>query len=262
MLKTHSLLAMIATMLSTVHVVRGHEFWIMPDRFHAHAEEVVRFTAHHGERFLGDTVARDDQRILRFDLVGGQGASEIIGRSGQTQSFGRIQDSEPTVAVFHASGFTNVLPAPDFHMYLREEGLDEIVGRREALGESDEPGRESYERCSKALLNVTPHVEADRVIGLPLEIVVKSIDRERIVICVLLHGMPADGHRVVAVSQSAPERLVEQITDAEGRAIFTDFIHGTMMITTISMERTVASEEDADASDWTSYWASTTFQNP
>ena len=130
----------------------AHEFWIQPDSFRPDAGSVVRFTLRHGERFLGDPVPRNDDVIERFVVIDSAGERPVRGRSGGRTSVGRSGTAGLNVVAYRGLRLLHELAGEKFDAYLREEGLDRIADLRVQRGESDQPGREVYSRCAKALL--------------------------------------------------------------------------------------------------------------
>ncbi len=65
------------------------------------------------------------------------------------------------------------LPGEEFNAYLKEEGLDQVLERRRALGKLGEPSRERYSKYPKTLLQVGEKRTADFsvVFGYEAEIV-------------------------------------------------------------------------------------------
>ncbi|GJM18497.1 MAG: hypothetical protein DHS20C14_07100 [Phycisphaeraceae bacterium] len=239
----------------------AHEFWIMPDAFRVEVGAPVRLTLNHGERFDGAPVPRDDRVIDRYTLLAPSGESNAAGMSGRTVSFARCTEPGPHIAVYHATGLSNLLTADAFHAYLKEEGLAQIIEMRRELGEADQPGREIYERCAKSVISAGEADPEDQPVALPYEIVLEGVDRTNdavlatITARVLLAGLPAKNARVVAVAQSSPGDLIEGTTDADGRVTFECAGAGAWMLTSLHMAR---ADEDPDA-DWRSLWASLTF---
>lgn len=255
--------AVLALTLATA--ASAHEFWIAPDQMHLQPGELLRVRLHHGERFAGDVVPRDESMIERFELITPAGSTPVRGLHGHEQSFLRPDDSGFGTIVYQSSEYTNTLPGDRFEAYLREEGLDEISRCRAARGETDAIGREAYVRCAKTLITVgqsdQPAVPVDSPVGLPFELVLESCGpisaSQPVVALVLLRGAPAADVRVVAASQANHEQLIELRTDAAGRISLAPDVAGAWMLTSLCMERL----EGGDA-DWKSYWASLTFELP
>ena len=247
------------TLLNTATL--AHELWVQPMAHVVNQSELIKVTIMHGERFQGDPVARNSPMIRRYELMHpDHEAIPVVGLN--TTVDGYIRPANEGVIVYHTKRYESNLPAEQFTGYLREEGLGEIERRREALGESEMPGREVYSRCAKSVIllaggSADPS-EVDHDTGLPLEIILKAIDAEsdtpRVRALIEFNDAPIAGIRVVAVSKSDPEHLIELKSDPDGMIRF-DAAPGDWMITTLHIERAT----DIETAEWESYWASSTF---
>lgn len=289
-------------MLGISAAAQAHEFWIEPETHRPAVGKVLRVSLLHGERFAGEVVARDESQISRFVILGGDQQGPIVGRSGGSASLARPVAAGTNILVYESAGKSIELPAEKFEAYLKEEGLSAIARQRAARGESGEPGREVYSRCAKAIVVAGDAAAArnavtDRVVGLPLEILLKRVPEipsgvlsadARLSAQALFRGRPLVGARVVAVCKDEPKHLLEAVTDGDGMVSFPIARGGRWMITTIHMIRAEeeavpghgsapasqqpaggASAEPASAapggdarprSDWCSFWASSTFE--
>jgi hypothetical protein len=249
----------------------AHEFWLMPHAFGIQAGELLRVRTLHGERLDGQTVPRNNAAVARFELVDDTGATPVRGVDGGPESFVRPAGTGPAVLVYESTEFVNILPAERFDAYLTEEGLTDALRDRQTRGEQATPGREVYVRCAKSLIAVGPAPTpepgvteptrpADRVVGLPLELVLEPTenpgpDEPTVTVRALFNGLPIEGLRVVAASAASPSDLQSTATDHAGIARFEGRDAGTWLITALHIERT-AGRADCD---WKSYWASLSF---
>ncbi|HVS18290.1 MAG TPA: DUF4198 domain-containing protein, partial [Planctomycetota bacterium] len=132
---------------------------------------------------------------------------------------------------------------------------------------SERPGRERYERCCKALVQVGGEGRGGgATLGLPLEWIVVGdpfdAAAETLELELRFEGRPLAGVRVGVLAlgtdspdaQAAQERLL--VSDERGR------VHvpraGRWLVAAVHMRR-AAQDEDAD---WHSWWASLTFEGP
>lgn len=244
---------------------RAHEFWIEPSTFETQPGVIVHLGLRNGERLAGQIVPRDSERIERFFAVGPQGEHDVVGRSGAPTSMTRAADPGWHTIVYHSKPAPQQLPAARFEDYLREEGLEHVVGLRAARGENNAPGREVYSRCAKALVfaGVDKSTGFSRRVGLPLEIVLESdprhLDRDELLrLKVLFSNQPLEGVRVVGANERDPRNLLTATTDAQGQASFPAHETGTWLVTTLHMVRV----DDKPDVDWESYWASLSFAIP
>lgn len=254
-------LVLIVTMTTLAGFAQAHEFWIKPDAQVVPEGALLGLTLMHGERFIGQPVARNSPMIMRYQLVSqGHNPVPVAGMHGSVPGYLRPQRSG--AVVYQTRHYRNDLPAEQFEAYLAEEGLSKITDMRREAGESDSPGREIYSRCAKSIILVEGDErdasEVDHDTGLPLEIMIKRIEKEkesiRVTAGVEFLDKPVAGMRVVAVHSSNPDQLIELKTDELGRVAF-DAAPGDWMLTTLHIRRA----ELAEDADWESFWASSTF---
>lgn len=233
----------------------AHEFWITCDTPSATDRDVLRVQLHHGERFDGEVVRRDESKIARFEVVDAQGAAPILGQDGARASYGRATGAGAALVVYQSMPIPHRLEAEAFEDYLRVEGLAWAIEERERRAEREAPGIEEYVRCAKAVVGSSASAAVDREVGLPLEIVIESIEGDRVRARVLYQGKAIEGLTVTCARADAPGELTRSATDASGLVNLPAPGTGPWMLTTIHMARL---GEDLPA-DWRSYWASTTF---
>ena len=159
------------------------------------------------------------------------------------------------------------LEAEAFESYLREEGLERVIARRAADGESALPGLEIFSRNAKAML-VAPGAEAAsrtptwrRPVGLTLELVPETDPRRptaegRFAVRLLFRGRPLPGALVKALPKDGHERLLSARTDAQGRVRFALAEPGIWLISAVHMIDAPA----ASGARWESLWSSLTFE--
>lgn len=243
----------------------AHEFWVSPSTYRPDRDELVQVSLFHGERFAGDPVARNHEKIKRFEYRAGGSVTEVRGMHGSTASFLRPTTDGLGVIVYETEEYINVLPAERFEAYLAEEGLDEISVRRAELGETDAEGREAYVRCAKSLMAVGDSAGAtlneSEPVGLPYEIVLTSDGATtdgQVVATILFAGEPIAGRQMVAVAEDYHDHLIELVSDTDGTVRFVPDRGGAWMLTSLHMVR----ETDREDIDWKSYWASMSFSLP
>lgn len=236
---------------------RAHDFWIEPSSFRPKAGEPVRVALRVGEGFVGEPVKRNEQKIERFVLVGPTGEKPIVGRDGGDPAGLAVCEKAGTHVVVYRSRRSSIeLEAAKFESYLREEGLEAIIAKRAAAGQSDQPGREVYSRCAKSLIRVGEEALADRRVGLPLELVAigdPSAGGEA-TFQLLFDDKPLEGAAVVAMRRGG--KPMSARSNAAGRVRFELAGAGVWLIKCVHM---TAAPEGVDA-DWESLWASLTFE--
>jgi hypothetical protein len=175
------------------------------------------------------------------------------------------------------------MPADEFTIYLRQQGLGEALRQRQEAGvAATQPGREAYRRCAKTLVLATqgPHLPpaaADtafrRPLGLPLELVPEQNPYRlrpgaALTVRVLSQGQPAAGTlvRVWQVASPAPPAGAPPVAsfttraNAQGRVLLRVPGPGPYLVAAVRLE--AAPPALAARADWLSTWASLTFGGP
>lgn len=264
----------IFTLLTTS--ANAHEFWIQHKRISTEQGEFLTVHLMHGERFLGDIVPTDQPQISRYQFINSDSETTNIAY----RHMGKTSFAKPTgpgVLVYESNLYTSTLQAEKFESYLKEEHLHNAIQDRADRNESDAPGRELYARCAKSILNPSDEQlhanEIDREVGLPLEIMIESIEpshdletiqtstqsQQKITAIIKFEGQPINDLRVVAASAKNPENLIELSTDQQGRVSFQADTESQWMITTLHIERLPQEQSSKLNADWISYWSSITF---
>ncbi len=277
-MRTQSLALAFTTLLtSLVAPSNAHEFWIQTKRINTAQGEVVSVQLMHGERFQGDIVPTDQPQINRFELVhnsseSGHQTTDLTYRHMGKTSYTNAQDSG--IIVYESNLYTSNLQAEKFESYLKEEHLDHAIQDRADRNESDTMGRELYARCAKSILKPTDHSmhadEIDHEVGLPLEIIIESIEPKSestessstthsVTAIITLNSTPIKNLRTVATSDQHPDQLIELHTDEQGRVQFDADLDAQWMITTLHIQRLSEEQSTKTNADWISYWASITF---
>ncbi len=237
----------------------AHDFWIEPTNFRPARGATVAVSLRVGEQFVGDPVLRTESTIERFVVRQGGQDAEMSGVEGADPAGWFVADGNGAVVAYESRPSPVELPAARFEEYLRRYGLDWVSAARAREGERDEPGRERFSRCAKALL-AGPHASgaASRPLGLRYEIVptgdpsFSSSFRGR----VLYEGEPVSGALVTAVLRDDPYHGVRTRSDATGAFAFPLRRPGMWLITSVLMREAPF----YSAADWESFWASLTFE--
>lgn len=245
----------------------GHDYWLVPARTSApkHTPIDVRL-------YRGEALEPEDERPLevektaRFRLLAGGRDQDLLGSAVDGRS--PVARVTPEVEGGHLVVMERKpqpirLDAAKFTEYLKEEGLDAVIRRREELGESKAEGRESYSRYLKALIQVGgAHDDTyKQPAGLLLEILPEADPAARkpgdtLPFRVVFEGRPLAGAQVTAhVDEGGKIRGQTLTTDAEGRAEVRIDRAGTWLIRLVHMRR-AAGNPDAD---WESFWGAYTF---
>lgn len=260
---SRSFTALLLLAVSTVPAF-AHDFWIEPSMFRPRAGETVKVTLRVGDHFIGETMPRNAQRIVRFVSVDSAGEKPIVGRDGaEPAGFARLATPGLGILAYRSNDAFVELEGPKFESYLAEKGLDAIIEKRKDAGETAAKTREAYSRCAKALLRVGDGStgDADRPLGLTLEIVAETNPYaakpgDELAFRVLHDGKPLLNALVTATRKANADKMQSARSDESGRVRFRLNDPGVWLIATVHMS---AAPSGVDAK-WQSLWASETFE--
>ncbi|MDB5269953.1 MAG: hypothetical protein JWP58_2993 [Hymenobacter sp.] len=271
-----------AGIMSISTAALAHEFWLEAPRFRLQLGETVNVHTFIGADFKGEpwtTRAAKIQRLVRFgptctdstDLTPKNATEADTFRTGFTFA----QPGTHVVLLRSTNSFIE-LPADQFTAYLREEGLDYALKLRQENEEMAKPGRETYRRCAKTLIQVGEAAATSavtdsacrHVYGLPLELVPEQnpyrlAADKALTVRVLRAGRPAFG-AAVQVWQRQPGGLptMHYTTRANqnGRILLRLSGPGPYLLAAVDMS--AAPAKLRARADWQSTWASLTFAGP
>lgn len=254
----------------------AHVFWLQPSTFSPKAGELVKLQLRVGDVLPGDSLPRDEQRIVKFDLFapGDDAAHPIVGRDGRDPAgLVKIANAGTYVLAYQSKPSPVTLPAEKFEAYLKEKGLEKIIAERAKAGETEQPAREVFSRCAKAIVRVAGEASATgtagddtkaekpdraaRSIGLRFEILPLGDPTtlkagEAMAIRLNFEGKALANALVEARSPVADAAVVRVRTNETGEASLTLTTPGMWVIDSVEMVR---ASKDLDA-DWESVWAS------
>lgn len=235
-----------AATLLLAATANAHDFWIEPSTFTPAAGETVAIRLRVGEHLKGEPVPRRAARIERFFATSDSGTREVPGQNDRDPAgVVAIRDAGTTVVAYRSRPTRTELAAETFESYLREEGLEQIIERRNG---STAPASEIYSRAAKTLLQSVGGQTRDRALGLRLELV-----RDGNAFQVLFEGKPLRDALVVALRRGAEPLRAR--SDADGRVTFANLGKGEWLVKTVHM----IPAPPATNAEWESIWASLTF---
>ncbi len=239
-----------------------------PTSFRPAPNQLVWISHFVGQKFRGDAVPRDPDRVARFFDRGPAGDIDVPGFLDPSMPAGFLKSADLGLHwIGYESNTTAVdLDPPTFARYVEEEGLDRVAAERKAQGLEDKGVHELFSRCAKLAVDVGgkgPHTGIDKPLGLTLEIVpgadlLSLQPNHPLPVTILFRGKPFAGALVTARERSQPEPRLESRTDAKGRATLHLDRPGVWLLKVTQMEH-AAPETGAD---WRSYWGSLTFEMP
>ncbi|MEO8216475.1 MAG: DUF4198 domain-containing protein [Acidobacteriota bacterium] len=243
----------------------AHDFWIEPSTFTPEVGQPLMLRLRVGQNYMGDPVARDPKLLEKFIQVDSKGTHEVAGLDGRDPAgIGRI--TVPGLALIGYRSRTSPLslPAEKFEQYLRDEGLEKIIGARLRTGQQNADSHEVFSRCSKALVLAGPATKNDMiykaVLGFTLELIPQKNPyllsrKEALPVTLLYQGKPLEGALVVAINQQAPTNRISARTDRKGHVSMTLPMDGNWQIKSVHM----IPAQPGTGAQWESLWASLTF---
>lgn len=245
----------------------AHEFWLWPSAFRPRPGQEVQLDLLVGENFEGELWGKRSQRVLSLDLHSATDSVSLLGQAQRSDSLPiRFTCAKPGVYVLAMRSRNSYieLGGADFEAYLLEDGIENIAELRRQRGQAEQPARELYQRCAKALLQAGKKQDETwgRVCGMPLEIVpLKNPYALRpgsmLPVRVLFEGKPL-ANVVVRSWHKTPRqatRSERHRTNSDGVAEISLGARGVWMISLVHM----LENADASQSDYQSYWGSLTF---
>ena len=261
--RTTLLLALVAFGSTTF----AHDFWVQPSSFSPGLDELVHARLYVGHTDAPDELARDHERIARFELLRPEGAPKtVVGLDGHKPAgLLRLQEPGSYFIVFESRPKYLELEPDRFEAYLEEEGLASALRERAERNERDTIGRESFSRSCKTILRADGGTSGfDHVIGLRHEITLLTDPAEwepgrAIELEVRFEGELARDQQVELQHLEDPTILRILRTDSAGRVRFPLRTPGPWLAGSIHMER-VPDEARAELGDWESVWATLAFE--
>lgn len=257
-----------ASVLAAATVASAHDMFLRAERFVVppNSEVVVRL--------LNGTFSQSENAIVRSrvrdaSLAGPRARIPIDmstwTESGDTTTFRVRVGATGTYAVGVSTTPSFIaLSADTFNMYLRDDGIPDILAQRRAKKELDKPARERYQKHVKAILQVGDSLgySFDAVFGYPAEIIPLAnpygLRRGATLrVKVLVDGKPVPKQYILFGGRDALGGRIEQRntrSGADGTARIPLTSAGDWYIKFIHMTRVTA-----DTVDYESKWATLTF---
>lgn len=255
-------------LLFSAAVAGAHDMFLKPTRYFAPVNSEVRV------RLLNGTFTKSENSITRNRVADASVVTPTRrtqldmsewSDAGDTTTF-HIHTRGAGTYVIGASTKPSViaLSADDFNLYLKDDGIPDVLEARQKAGELAKPAKERYHKHVKSLVQVgdTRSEHYATVFGYPAEIVpmenpyaLKSGQSLRVK--TLVDGKPMGNQYVLYGGLTPNDASIEPKSvrsDAEGVAII-PLVAGTLYIKFINMSRV-----QRDTVDYESKWATLTFQ--
>ena len=241
---------------------QAHEFWLEPSSYTPAPDTKITVSHNYGQKFKGDGLPFVTEWHPRYVVIDGGQERKVTGFDGDLPAV-QIKFDTPGLKVFGYFGAPEPQSFEDlaeFEKFVRKAGLDHIVQRHRALGKPETDIVESYARNAKLLLGVGNASGADRVLGLPIELIAERNPYElaagaALPVRLLYRGKPIAGITITTFGQADPKHPVPSVTGADGRAQIALPARGAYLLSAIHMFEPA---RDSKA-HWESLWASLTF---
>lgn len=259
----------LALLFTAVTVAAAHDLFLKPTRYFAPEDSEVRV------RVLNGTFTRSENSIARNRLADASVLTPVRrialdtaewSVAGDTSTF-HIHTRGAGTYVIGASTRPSVidLSADDFNLYLKEDGIPDVLEARQKAGEMTMGAKERYHKHVKAIVQVgtTRSNHYATPLGYPAEIVpldnpYSLITGASLRVRTLVDGKPAVNQLVVYGGVGANDTNFEPKSvrsNGEGVATIPLSSAGIWYIKFINMVKV-----QRDSVDYESKWASLTFQ--
>jgi uncharacterized GH25 family protein len=242
----------------------AHDMWIEPTTFLPETGSIVGVRLRVGQDLLGDPLPRDPALINQFVVEDSGGRKSLIGRDGRDPA-GYLRVATPGLMVvgYFSNPSAVELDAVKFNQYLKDEGLEAVAALRAKRNQTDAKAHEMFARCAKSLvLSGSPgEGQGDRRLGFTLELVAERNpytirSSEDLPVQLTYENRPLAGALVIAMNRLNPSEKLTARTGKDGRVRLRLKPGGMWLIKAVHMIPAPA----GSTAEWSSYWASLTFQ--
>lgn len=254
-------------LMSAPRLLWAHDFWIEPEPFRTQPGTRVGLRLYVGQNFTGESIPYLPDRFERYVSVGPGGEQPVAGLLGDEPA-GTLAPAVPglyVIALRTRPDEVSFDTLDEFEHYLRMEGLERNLALSAQRHTPGKPVRETYFRCAKSLLAVGhPGPDAaDRALGLPLELIAETnpyrlAPGATLKLRLLYRGRPLAGALVVLSNKARPLTKLKARTGPDGRVAFSLQQSGVWLATSVHM----IPAPFLSTYDWSSLWASLTFELP
>jgi uncharacterized GH25 family protein len=260
----------VTLLFASATLAAAHDMFVKPTRFFAPENAEVRV------RLLNGTFSKSENSIARNRLADAsvltpRGRIKLDtaewGVKGDTSTFHIHTRAAGTYVIGVSTKASKIdLSADDFNLYLKDDGIPDVLEARQKAGELNKPAKERYHKHVKALVQVG-NVRSDLYatpMGYPAEIMpmVNPYTLQKgatLRVKTLVDGKPA-ANQYVLYGGELPNNAggIEQKStrsDAQGVASIPLTTAGVWYIKFINMTKVVK-----DSVDYESKWATLTFE--
>lgn len=246
----------------------AHEYWLEPDKFFLAPDEKTAVRL-----FVGDGLKKEEEKPFQisrtnlfrlFSLKNDSDLKKMAANEAMPiYNFSAGSSGDYLLALERNWSYIK-LDAQKFEDYLREDGMEYVIGEREKLGERAMEGRERYSRFIKTILQVGERrgVTYKKKVGLKMEIIplenpYSKKRGDQLKLQILFDGKPLADKSVFADSRDGEQSTNQKLkTDSNGKIVVKLERSGVWLIRLVFMRRC---EQDCAETDWESYWGAFSF---
>jgi uncharacterized GH25 family protein len=241
---------------------RAHDFWIEPDNFSPDPGAAVAVSLREGMEFKGNSLPYVNDWFSDFSKVDAGGRTDVISIMGDDPAAQLNMKTGALLLGYRSNRNYTELDAAKFNNYLKDEGIEFIRAERIANNQDDQPAREYFVRCAKALLQ-SGRADDDvygTELGYILELVALNDPYslsvgDELGFRLMYRGEPAGNLLVQAFTRADPKIKQRVRTDEEGFAKIQLTEAGIWMVKAVNIQPIIGDPK----ADWQSYWASYVF---
>tara|TARA_B110000503_G_scaffold86801_1_gene132054 strand:+ start:1789 stop:2583 length:795 start_codon:yes stop_codon:yes gene_type:complete len=256
--------ALFSIILTISTAIRAHEFWLEATPFYQKIDRTTEITLNVGQHMDGQSLPNIPAWYHHFDVITSEGLRPVDGQLGGDPA-GYINIKTPGI---YAIGYESTIKTVDlepekFTKYLKKEGLEKIIIRRNELSESNKKGLEIYYRNVKTLIKVGDKTEINYYnydFNYPLNInplknPYELTQGDELRVQLTFNQKPAANLLLHAKIKNKLAFDFSVRTDSQGYATVPLKHKGVWLLHTVEMIR--STQQDID---WESYWGSITFE--
>lgn len=254
----------------------AHEFWLQPQRFFAAVNDVIPVEIMVGEGFQGERSEGKKNRVIQYVHIANRTKEDLApGLMNDHYGVATVTLTSPGT---HLIAFANTpkflsMRADSFLVYLKEDGLYNVIQTRQQQNATQKRSRELYRRCVKTLIQAGDKPDSTFAVntGMPLEIIPEQNPYavkpgQPVSFQVLFEQKPLPMALVRYWNRTATNQLhqEQQRSDAQGRVRFrvrtgSNMVSLVRMIPHTGPDETGSPTAELPHADWISYWGSLTF---
>ncbi len=154
----------------------AHEFWIEPVRFDISTTENLIANLNVGQHFKGNPQSFIPDKFVELSITDSRGNRAVSGRLGELPAVNvPVQRAGLHILTYQSRPQSAVYEDfAKFERFATKEGNAWILDQHRRRGLSRRNVTEAYTRYAKALVQVGDAAGADRIMGMPLELVLET----------------------------------------------------------------------------------------